>query len=198
MGNTLRYVARPFRNWNIENRAIKQVEKTEKGTTKKPAPKHQTTEALLKNLQSSSPEFLEEQMRQDSDLLERLKQVKVESTGENPELKAKPRPLPENRTFVDDPEFGYLEPAIVPKGKTTIQKALVFISQHQEDPETHTASKIAEEQQLDIAEVERVLKYFQTYHLFTPPAKGEPPQTILDKIKRKGISAGIKNPAPSS
>jgi len=53
-----------------------------------------------------------------------------------------------NRKPVQDFEFGYLEPEKVSRGRATLRQALVFISNHQNDPNVWTAEKIADEYKL--------------------------------------------------
>ena len=55
------------------------------------------------------------------------------------------RPLPLSRSPGEDLEFGFTEPAIIPKGKVTLRQALKFISDHQADPKSWTAEKISSE-----------------------------------------------------
>lgn len=55
------------------------------------------------------------------------------------------RPLPQDRSNPQQPEFGFTEPKIVQKGKVTLRQALKFISDHQADPKTWTIDKIADE-----------------------------------------------------
>lgn len=68
-------------------------------------------------------------------------QIKQEATNPN-------RPLPLDRSAVEEFELGYKEPSRVPYGKITLKNALRFISHHQSDPKEYTAEKIAEEYNL--------------------------------------------------
>lgn len=50
---------------------------------------------------------------------------------------------------MDDFEFGFQEPSVIPLGRCTLRQALNFISDHQTDPQKWTAATIATEYQLD-------------------------------------------------
>lgn len=58
------------------------------------------------------------------------------------------RPLPLERKTPDDFEYGYLEPNRISPGHCTLRQALKFINDHQLDPESWPAKKIANEYKL--------------------------------------------------
>ena len=85
----------------------------------------------------------------DPKLDEHLKNIYV--TSREPELqetlqnKNISRPLPMNRENVTSPEMGYHEPVRVTKGRLSIRQAMELIKKHQQDPETNTPSRLAQE-----------------------------------------------------
>ena len=91
--------------------------------------------------------MFEEQDKKDKSLDERLKEVYVTSADESILNKDAVinKPLPRERKNVDPPEFGYLEPVKVTKGKLSVRQALLLIGKHQQDPVTNTAFLLAKE-----------------------------------------------------
>jgi hypothetical protein len=55
------------------------------------------------------------------------------------------RPLPVNKSQVEDFEYGVKEPERVPEGRTTLRNALKFITDHHKNPRLHSAEQIAKE-----------------------------------------------------
>lgn len=55
------------------------------------------------------------------------------------------RPLPANRSAVEEYDLGYKEPSKVPLGKVTLKSVMKFLTEHQVDPKKHNSTKIAEE-----------------------------------------------------
>lgn len=78
------------------------------------------------------------------------------------------RPLPENRTPVEDPEFGYFEPATIPIGRCSLRQALEFISQHDRHSKDYARDLIAKDFKLDKVVVSSVLKHFHMLLLQLP------------------------------
>lgn len=48
-----------------------------------------------------------------------------------------------DRSQVEDFEYGYKEPEIVPKGKVTLRQVLKFITDHAEDPKKNDINNIS-------------------------------------------------------
>ena len=97
--------------------------------------------------------------------------------------------LPENRGKVEDPEFGYLEPDIIPPGKASIRQALEFISSHQAQPEVYDAKTIAMDYKLESAQVQQVLKYFKAYEMYLPKALRESYPKLDNLVKMESMRA---------
>lgn len=92
--------------------------------------------------------------------------------------------LPQNRQILEDSEFGFEEPEVIPEGKLTLRHALEFIVKHQDDPQKNSVEQIAKDYNLQTSHVNEVLKHFQTFqmHLSTDFASKH------KKIIRKEIS----------
>ena len=84
------------------------------------------------------------------------------------QFKSKARPLPENRSTAEDPEFGYLEPVRIPEGKCSMRQALEFITNHQADKIQFSAANIADQYKLEKGNVQKVLKYFHMLDVQIP------------------------------
>lgn len=174
MGALVTRALRPIKSFNIENRAHRVISK-EKPT---PAPKYSANLEDLRRALEADPDLDDKLQRKDQGLDDRLKNVYVTSTG-RPEdditrevKKNNPnRPLPKDRLTPEQFELGYKEPDKVTYGRTTLRKAMEFISAHQADPTQITASKIALEYKLKEEDVVNILKYFKTFEMYLPATK---------------------------
>lgn len=100
--------------------------------------------------------------------------------------------LPEDRSKIEDTEFGFPVPKVIPEGKCTLKTALTFISEHSSTPTKVTAETIAKEYSLNKVDVENVLKHFQMYHVQLPKdptkyASDVAPPKSLDEEEVKKI-----------
>ncbi|XP_008296440.1 NADH dehydrogenase [ubiquinone] 1 alpha subcomplex assembly factor 4 [Stegastes partitus] len=148
-------VGRMFRNFNIENRAYRELAKEKPRV----APRHPV------NL----PTEVEDVVNQKSDpLLERLQSVYVESKDPavaavedtkavTTAVKAYRRPVK-----IDYPGkvFGLVKVTDVPKGKLTIAEAVNALGNHKYDPQTWTPENVAQEYSLDLKETKALLEFF--------------------------------------
>ncbi|PSN57026.1 Protein NDUFAF4 [Blattella germanica] len=188
MGKALSIIQRRVNRFNVENRAERIISK-EKPT---PAPKHQSTVQEIEAIKSEFPDALQEQLKKDSVLDDRLKKVFVQShdplVTEDP-LIDPTRPLPQDRKQVQDFEFGFKEPSMIPQGRFTLKQAIKFIADHQTDPNTWTAAAIAKEYKINEEKLEQILKYFRTFRVHIPDKKttgkmaaetAEKPQKLLE------------------
>ncbi|XP_028809073.1 NADH dehydrogenase [ubiquinone] 1 alpha subcomplex assembly factor 4 isoform X2 [Denticeps clupeoides] len=151
-------VGRMFRNFNLENRAHREV-----GRAKPvPAPRHQGPGKPV-----GGTEDVPEKIRQkDESLASLLKSVYVESTEPVP-----PTPLPAaaeraevqrrplKAALPGDP-YGICDITDVPKGKLSIVEALTALNNHKREPRTWTAEKVAQEYSLDLAETKALVQFF--------------------------------------
>jgi len=167
MGSALRHAMRSVKNINVENRAHRVIDKEKPAA----APRHPSTVEIIKNLEQN-PEIKEKIKQKDSELSDRLKQVYVTS-DEKPETdqgsSSRNRGLPQNRATVEFSPYGYAEPKIIPEGKTTLQKALEFISKHQEDSLLWNAQVISDKYKVTVKDTEDVLEHFKAFEVYVPP-----------------------------
>ncbi|KAK7107039.1 protein NDUFAF4 homolog [Littorina saxatilis] len=171
MGKAASKAFRPVKNFNVDNRARKVMD----AEKPHPAPRHPSTAAAFDNIAREHPEFLEEQKKKHVQLDDFLKQVKVDSVGDNHEIKAKSdRSLPEDRNKNTPAEYGFPEPERIPEGRASLRQVLGFISQHHLDPRQNSPEKIAMDYKLDPAQVKKIVQYFQTLQMHIP-------QEMLDK-----------------
>ncbi|XP_050394579.1 NADH dehydrogenase [ubiquinone] 1 alpha subcomplex assembly factor 4 [Patella vulgata] len=180
MGKAWSSVRRYARNFNAENRAQKAIEKREK--QKVVAPRHQSTQNLLKNFSEEHPEYLNEQQRKNEKLLHNLKDLKVDSFGPPPEIRYT-RPFPASRENPTTPEYGVQEPKIIPVGKVSIKQAIEIITNHRVSPTEHSSKTIAKQYKLQEPIVEQVLRHFQTLNMHIPKEVFQQDKTLLGKLK---------------
>lgn len=156
-------VKRNAKNWNVENRAFKEIEKHK--DKPKQAPLHPTTEKEISEFRERNPELLSAQQIKDDMLHNRLTGL-LAKPDKVPEPEG--RPLPEDKTTREDPEYGYLEPKYIRKGRVSIRQALGFICDHHMDKDTHTSEHISNKYQMKPAEVEAILKHFKPLQVQIP------------------------------
>lgn len=184
MGKIASKLMRPIKNFNVENRA-QRVLQSEKP---RPAPRHPSTIAALEREAKEHPDYLKEQKIKHEKLNEFLKQIRVESTGVNTEIRAKTdRSLPENRSKAEPSEYGFPDPDRIPEGKASLRQALGFISQHYMDPTTHTAQVIAEQYKLDVGQVTNVLLHFQILHMHIPKEMLKKNPKLLQALQARPV-----------
>lgn len=151
--------------------------------------------------------LFEDQNKKDEILDNRLKEIYVTTQDESHTQKDTPsKPLPTERRSVEPPEFGYMEPAKVTKGKLSMRQALILIGKHSEDPTVYTAELLAHEhtihprvagilnlmllKQLHIRFfffLENILKYFRTFEYYQPPSKTKAKISVKDYINLKSL-----------
>ncbi|GIY44961.1 uncharacterized protein CDAR_267121 [Caerostris darwini] len=129
-----------------------------------------------------------------TELLDRLKIVKVssEGTGENP---VSNRPLPQERRAMQVPLFGYEEPKVIPEGKCSLRQALAFITKHQNDPTKHSVKSIAEAHFMKESDIENIIKYFRAFEVYiSRDGKTTVAKTTLENMGARKIVAPIFKP----
>ncbi|KAF4520446.1 hypothetical protein B566_EDAN004018 [Ephemera danica] len=188
MGKVLSVIPRRVQRFNIENRAHKVISK-DKPT---PAPKHPGTTEYLENFAKEHPEIMEEGLRKDSVLDERLKQIYLVSHDLKKEEQSQPnRPLPLDRHTAESPEYGFIEPDVVPRGRVTLRSAIKFIQDHQADPKTWTVDKIADAHLLSKQSVENILQHFHTFEVYIPPTKGGKESLLAQSSKTRKLESPV-------
>ncbi|XP_037541174.1 NADH dehydrogenase [ubiquinone] 1 alpha subcomplex assembly factor 4 [Nematolebias whitei] len=163
-------VARLFRNFNIENRVLRELSK-EKPVA---APRHATGAPT-----PVSPDVVNEVKQKNQHLLDLLRTVYVESrdpAAEPPEGSKAATVVEQSQCRPIKFSFpvkmaGVIELTDVPKGKVTLVEALRALGSHQHYPQTWTPEKIAQEYSLDLKDVKSVLEFFVPFVMeIVPPA----------------------------
>ncbi|KAJ8270787.1 hypothetical protein GJAV_G00119270 [Gymnothorax javanicus] len=163
-------VTRAFRNFNLENRAHREIGKA------KPlaAPRYPS----FKDMAEQTPVNTEAIHKKDDPLLSLLKSVYVESKDppaqpikpEEAEAVEDRRPL--KFSLPGDP-YGIMDITDVPKGKLSIVEALTALNNHKLSPKTWTPEKIAQEYSLDLQDTKALLEFFVPFEVKIKPTKTE-------------------------
>ncbi|PNJ60268.1 NADH dehydrogenase [ubiquinone] 1 alpha subcomplex assembly factor 4 [Pongo pygmaeus] len=157
-------VIRGIRNFNLENRAEREISKMKPSV----APRHPSTNSLLREQISLYPEVKGEIARKDNKLLSLLKDVYVDSKDPVPSLQVQAAETcqePKEFRLPKDHHLDMINTKSIPKGKISITEALSLLNNHKLFPETWTAEKIAQEYQLEQKDVNSLLKYFATFEV---------------------------------
>uniref|UniRef100_A0A3B3VWN2 NADH dehydrogenase [ubiquinone] 1 alpha subcomplex assembly factor 4 n=1 Tax=Poecilia latipinna TaxID=48699 RepID=A0A3B3VWN2_9TELE len=157
-------LARMFRNYNVENRALREISKEKPRS----APRHATTA-------TPSAVTSESVMKKNESLLEHLRSVYVESTDPTVGKEADRRPL---RVRLPGSAFSLPELADVPKGKLTLAEALKALGSHQHQPRTWSAEKIAQEYCLELKDTKSVLEFFIPFKVEIIPPRSRTSKQI--------------------
>ncbi|XP_006156161.1 NADH dehydrogenase [ubiquinone] 1 alpha subcomplex assembly factor 4 [Tupaia chinensis] len=164
-------VTRAIRNFNLENRAEREIGKMKPSS----APKHPSTKRLLQEQMIRHPEIKGEIDRKDDKLLSLLKNVYVDSKDPVASMQVKDAETRQEPKEFRLPKGHHFDMNItnIPKGKISIVEALTLLNNHKLYPETWTAEKIAQEYLLDQKDVNSLLKYFVTFEvkIFPPEDK---------------------------
>ncbi|CRK86927.1 CLUMA_CG000748, isoform A [Clunio marinus] len=185
MGKVLSIAVGKAKRFNVENRAQRVISQ-EKPT---PAPKYDANVKDLQRILEQHPEIVDEVNRKSAELDDRLKKVFVTSSEYvdqrriiNPE-----KPLPVNRKYVEDFEFGFKEPEPekVALGKCTLRQAIQFLSDHQLDGGKWTAEKIAQEFKLKQDNVQNILDHFHMFNIHISKKEGKAKKYLLDDYRER-------------
>ncbi|KAM6181368.1 NADH dehydrogenase [ubiquinone] 1 alpha subcomplex assembly factor 4 [Erethizon dorsatum] len=162
-------VTRALRNFNLENRAEREISKVKPST----APRHPSTRSVLREQMSDHPQIKRDIARKNEKLLSLLKDVYVDSKDPVSSLMVKDAETqqePKEFRLPKGHHFG-MDIKNIPKGKISIVEALTLLNNHKLYPETWTAEKIAQEYHLKLEDVNSLLKYFVTFEVkIFPPA----------------------------
>lgn len=176
-------VGRMLRNFNLENRAHREIAK------EKPrlAPRHPVTQPPQQPptaAATSEGAAVEEAInRKDDPLLALLKSVYVDSTDPVPaeatkqvtSVSGERRPL---KFYLPASIYGQAELTDVPVGRLTIGEALKALSSHRQQPKTWTPEKIALDYALDLKEAKSILEFFIPFQVEIIPPQGQQTKQI--------------------
>ncbi|KAH1173342.1 hypothetical protein KIL84_017181 [Mauremys mutica] len=162
-------VTRAFRNFNLENRATREISKDRPA----PAPRHAVARP---GPRPDDSEIQEEIRRKDDKLLALLKEVYVDSRDPPVQVKDEGGIIPSKQQECRLTKLGHLSdldiPSI-PKGKISVVEVLTLLNDHKLSPQTWTAEKIAKEYGIDLKEVTSLLEFFIPFavEIFPPKDK---------------------------
>lgn len=170
MGKGWSYLKRPLKNFNVENRAIRAADRH------KVSPRHPTEVKVVEQLRSEHPEIFQPGFvtNKDDRLDSFLRQVRVESGGENPGEKRSVRPLPQKNWRADgemDWTYGFIDvPAEkIPPGKLSFRQSVEIFHFFQADPSRDNFTQILKSSQLTEEQLKKTLKYFALYKVSAEP-----------------------------
>ncbi|KAL1491870.1 hypothetical protein ABEB36_012399 [Hypothenemus hampei] len=184
MGRAISKIKNPLRDFNLENRAHKLISKPDKQA----APKHPKDQEDLNRIKKEYNASFQESLKKNETLDKHLKDVFVVSHDKPidefmPKIESK-RPLPQDRSQKIDFLFGHKEPDNIPLGKTTLRKALLFISKHQEDPKNYSAEVIAHEHNLPLKLVNNILEYYKVFQVYVPEVQSTTKATFAGPSRK--------------
>ncbi|XP_051265927.1 NADH dehydrogenase [ubiquinone] 1 alpha subcomplex assembly factor 4 [Dicentrarchus labrax] len=165
-------VVRMFRNFNLENRVHREISR------EKPLPAPRHAAAPRPPPPPPPPLKVTETVNQKNDpLLALLRTVYVQSTDPAAAAEAsKDVPVAERRPLkfsLPVAPYGMVELTDVPKGKLTIAEALKALGGHQQQPQTWTPEKIAQDYSLDLKDTKDLLEFFIPFEVKIIPPKTE-------------------------
>ncbi|CAH8494642.1 unnamed protein product [Dicrocoelium dendriticum] len=173
MGKVVSTIKRAVRNFDVERRAIKYIERS--ATRPEAAPKHPNTHRPIWSQDAVSKLF-----QRNPDLDNRVDKLNIRSCpikkGILPDgtdyVKQSTRRLPQ-RIEGSDPfpephiDYGFVVPESIPTGRITMRQAVNMIKAHQ--LQENTIDELAQSTTLEKDKVEAIVNHFM---LFTIPSKG--------------------------
>ncbi|CAN7942536.1 unnamed protein product, partial [Ixodes hexagonus] len=169
MGNRVgAFIARPFRNFNIDNRVQKVV-----GAEKpKPAPRHPSDQKYEAQVAVGKlARFIYENFvsrPKGSFVTPCLFCFHPYNPTQQPEPEKTERALPQSRQSWQQYQYGYYEPQVVRPGRITLRQATQLILDAAADPSKFTPEALASQYALKVEDVRSVLKYFRAFQVYTP------------------------------
>lgn len=192
-------VKRPLQRYNVEHRAAAEIARIEdpKGPAMR-APMFDSDKQLLEQLRHSNPELAKANVRKDQDLHTRLRDVYI--TSEDPDETPKPadnpsRPLPEDRSQYAEnfvPGMMRVDKRKAVRGRVTIDQAVKFITDHNQNPNEHSAEHIANTYRLNPETTANSLKYFRLFNVYIPEVKEEALPKGPDQLGKDWVEGVIE------
>jgi len=170
-------VRRPIQHVNVENRAQREIDRQQNQPT--PAPKYEHAKASIQRDMADSKDDYESQLNKNEGLLTRMEGM-IAEPDKFPEIES--RPLPTDREAFAEPEYGYLEPVNIPRGKCSLKQAVEFIQEHDAKPGEVSNQTIATQYIMDPEKVKEILKHFRMMKLHIP-------QELLEQQQQKKMDA---------
>ncbi|XP_049613896.1 NADH dehydrogenase [ubiquinone] 1 alpha subcomplex assembly factor 4 [Syngnathus scovelli] len=162
-------VVRMFRNFNLENRVVREISKEKPRS----APRHKLTHPTTTD--PGEAEISSGAVHQKNDpLLLNLKSVYVESKDKAASpVKSLKEVSVDGQSKTRPMKFtlpGLANVENIPHGKLTLTEALKALSSHQNQPQTWTSQRISEEYSLNLEETKSLLEFFVPFQIqIIPP-----------------------------
>ncbi|KAI7789994.1 NADH dehydrogenase [ubiquinone] 1 alpha subcomplex assembly factor 4 isoform X2 [Triplophysa rosa] len=182
MSNMGARITRVITNFNLENRAHREISKLKP----RAAPRHPTSESLPQH--NTAGNMTEDINQRNDPLLSMLKNVYVESKdpvsqGEDVSTVNKAKQETERRllkfSLPGDP-YGICDVTDVPKGKLTLVEALTVLNNHKQLPKTWTTEKMSQEYSLDPKDAKALVDFFIPFDVKIIPAESAKNKQIND------------------
>ncbi|XP_011499977.1 PREDICTED: protein NDUFAF4 homolog [Ceratosolen solmsi marchali] len=149
MGNVSRRLSRPFKNYNIENRAHREIAKDKP----KVAPSYKMKQTQINLVNELEPDYKVTSQTKNIELDNNLKKIYVKSydnsVPDNNRSEDPERNLPKERLRPELSEFGFYESQEVVKGKISLRQAIQMIDKHSKDPIIYNSEYLAKEYYLE-------------------------------------------------
>ncbi|XP_055332053.1 NADH dehydrogenase [ubiquinone] 1 alpha subcomplex assembly factor 4-like [Paramacrobiotus metropolitanus] len=184
-----RGVRRVFRNWNVENRAMRAIDRPDRAAP----PRYPTEEKMISEAAKQDPTPKSQipglETEKNPVLDDWLKKVKVYSKDvplspsfdgpveRDPRQHNPQKPLPQERAPPEENEFGtarYNSNLPLPPGKLTLKSALQLLSSHQQEPSEWTVPELSRQFNISEADVADLIRYFGIFAIHVPQKDEEP------------------------
>ncbi|XP_073672870.1 NADH dehydrogenase [ubiquinone] 1 alpha subcomplex assembly factor 4 [Garra rufa] len=176
-------VTRLIRNFNLENRAHREISKAKP----KAAPRYPASSSVEEE-EIAATSISEEIHRRNDPLLSMLKDVYVESKDPVPQDEAVPvikkveqeTQRRELKYSLPGDLYGFCDVTDVPKGKLSLVEALTALNNHKRMRKTWTPEKLAQEYSLDPKDAKALTDFFFPFDVKIIPPKTEETKQIKD------------------
>lgn len=170
MGKTLSRISY-FRNFNLENRISRQLEKNKKVV--QISPRHPSTQEIFKKIEQSSPDI--DELSQNKLVVEKSKDVKV-YISEKIEIKTDKdkRPKKENELFteslrnIDYEKYGYIKPDKIKHGCFTLRQFDETINKYAVSKSMDEFSELITKNGLDKESIPILIEYYKPFYKLNP------------------------------
>ena len=174
-----------FRNFNLENRISKQLEKNK--MVAQASPRHPSTQELFNKIEQSSPN-IDEQM-ENKLIVEKSKDVKV-YINDRIEIKNNKdkRPKKENEYFTEtlrDPEYekyGYVKPEKIKPGYLTLRQFDEAITRYAVSKSINEFDDLIKNNDLDKDIIPILIEYYKPFYKLNPKQPSSAEKKYLTSI----------------
>ncbi|XP_063773086.1 NADH dehydrogenase [ubiquinone] 1 alpha subcomplex assembly factor 4 [Pseudophryne corroboree] len=168
MGSKL---VRAVRNFNVENRAQRILEREKPS----PAPMYPAANKTLQAVISQHPDIQDKIHNKDEKLLSLLKEVYVDSTDPSSEVKDELQASEQGEFRLPNQILKNMASGIdvdkIQKGNISFIEALTVLHNYKLSPKTWTKERIAKEYSLNMKDTQSMLEYFKPFDITIIPPK---------------------------